>query len=75
MKSVLVSLLWGIMRSYIGGGVFDRIAALVSMLQLEDVPGAEKRQRVLDAFAQEAKDFGSIAIAAAIEIVLLKLKQ
>jgi hypothetical protein len=74
MRTILLSILWGAMRSYVGGGLFDRVAALVALLQSADMSGSEKRQQVMEHFAAEVSELGSIVIAATIEVVLLKLR-
>jgi len=74
MKSILLGMLYSIMARYIGGGVMRRLAILVEETAKDDVPGAVKRQRVLSALADEVRTLGTVAINAALEIVVLKLR-
>jgi len=74
MKSILLGILYSIMARYIGGGVMRRLTLLVESVAKEDVPGAVKRQRVLSALADEVRTLSTVAINAALEIALLKLR-
>jgi hypothetical protein len=74
MKTILLSLLYSIMARYIGGGVMRRLTTLVESAAEDDVPGAVKRQRVIAALADEVRTFGTVAINAAVEVALLKLR-
>ena len=73
MKTFLLGILYSAMRRYIGGGVFDRLETLVRMINDEGLSGAEKRRRVLEGMSTEMRAVGSVAVAAALEIVVLKI--
>ena len=45
IKTLLLSTLYSVLRSYIGSGVYDRIASQVLMLMNSDEPGAQKMAR------------------------------
>ena len=74
MKALLIGILYAAMRKYIGGGVFDRIKGAVETIDDADIPGAEKRGVVLDALAVEVRQIGTNAVAAALEVILLKIR-
>jgi hypothetical protein len=74
MRSILLSLLYSIMARYVGGGVMRRLMILAQSVANEDVPGAVKRQRVLAALSDEARRLGTVAINAALEVAVLKLR-
>jgi len=74
MKNILLGILYSIMARYIGGGVMRRLTILVETVAIEDVPGAVKRQRVLAALADEVRTLGTVAINAALEVAVLKLR-
>jgi len=74
MKSILLGILYSIMTRYIGGGVMRRLTILVESVAEEDVPGAVKRQRVLAALSDEVQTLGTVAINAALEVAVLKLR-
>jgi len=74
MKSVLLNILYSIMARYIGGGVMRRLTLFVESMGEDDVPGAVKRQRVLSYMAEEVRTIGTVAINAALEVALLKLR-
>jgi hypothetical protein len=74
MKSVLIGLLYTIMARFIGGGFMRRMTYLVEAVADEDISGATKRDRVLAALSEEAKTLGTVAVNAALEIVVLKLR-
>jgi len=74
MKNILLGILYSIMARYIGGGVMRRLTILVESVATEDVPGAVKRQRVLAALADEVRALGTVAINAALEVAVLKLR-
>lgn len=48
MKALLINTAFNALRWYVSGGIFDRVAALVVMLINEDVPGEQKRERVIE---------------------------
>jgi len=75
MKGILLSILYSIMARYIGGGVMRRLTVLVESVAEDDVPGAVKRQRVLSYMADEVRKLGTVALNAALEIVVLKLRE
>lgn len=53
MKSFLIDSIFRLLRWYVSTGVFDRTAALVLVLTTEDMPGLEKRKKVVDFFKDE----------------------
>ena len=73
MKNAIITLLYSLMRRYIGPALFVRVVGAVSSLLNADIPGAQKRAIVQDALQIEMRQIGAIAINAAIEIALLKL--
>jgi len=75
MKGILLSILYSAMARYIGGGVMRRLTVLVESVAEDDVPGAVKRQRVLSYMADEVRKLGTVALNAALEIVVLKLRE
>lgn len=73
MKAVFVSLLYSVMRRYIGAELFARINVLVRIYMNEsDMSGPAKRAAVINAMRAELERVTEYAIAAAIEIILLK---
>ena len=75
MKSILLSALYSALKAYLGGGVYNRIAAeVMAQMQYTGLSGAEKMSRVL-AFAQrEAVMASEYLIRAAVELVLYRAK-
>ena len=73
MKTLLLGILYSAMRRYVGSGVFDRLETMVMMINDEGLSGAEKRRRVLEGMSTEMRTIGSVAVAAALEIVVLKI--
>ena len=73
MKQMIITLLYSMIRQYLGPQTFVRIVGAVSSLLNANLPGEQKRTIVHDALQVEIQAVGSIAINAAIEIVLLKL--
>lgn len=61
MKDLLLTTAINALRWYVGTGVFTRIASLVAVLNDEDIPGPEKREKVVE-FTR--KEYGLIAGAA-----------
>lgn len=53
MKSFLIDGIFRLLRWYVSTGIFDRTAALVLVLTTEDMPGLDKRQKVIDFFKGE----------------------
>lgn len=74
IQSILIDLLYRTLRSYIGGGVADRVLSVVDELQRDSLPGSAKREIAINTLADEAERIGSIALNAAIEITLLKIR-
>jgi hypothetical protein len=74
MRTILIGLLYTIMSRYIGGGLMRRMGHLIEAVANEDIPGEVKRQRVLSAIGDEVKTLGTVAINAALEVALLKLR-
>ena len=74
MKALLIGILYAAMRKYIGGGVFDRIKEAVETVSDRSIPGAQKRELVLDALTAEARQLGTNAVSAALEVILLKIR-
>lgn len=74
MKTLLLNILYSAIRRYIGGGVFDRVKAAVEGINDADIPGKDKRQHVLAALSFEVRQVGMVAIAAATEIIVLRLR-
>jgi hypothetical protein len=74
MKAILIQLLFTIMARYLGGKSMQRIAEWVEDVATDDVPSADKRQRVVAAAQNEIREFGNVAVNAAIELAVLKLR-
>ena len=53
MRKFLINTIYTALRWYVSTGIFDRTAALVLMLTTEDIPGLDKRQKVIDFFKGE----------------------
>ena len=53
MRNFLINTVYAALRWYVSTGIFDRTAALVLMLTTEDIPGLDKRQKVIDFFKGE----------------------
>jgi hypothetical protein len=73
MKTVLSGLLYRVMRAYIGAELFARVNVLVRIYMNEsDMSGPAKRAAVINAMRAELERVTEYAIAAAIELILLK---
>jgi len=75
MKALLLATLIAALRAYIGGGVYDRIAKLVTFLLGSDIPGQEKMDYVVKTIKAETSELSTQIIRAAAEIILLKVRQ
>ena len=53
MKEFLLNALITLVKVYVSSGVFDRVSQLVEDLILQDIPGVEKRELVLNAVRDE----------------------
>lgn len=75
MKALLLATIITALRAYVGGGLFNRIAELVTRLIGDSsLTGTEKMALVVTQAKSEAADLGETLIRAVAEIVLLKLK-
>jgi hypothetical protein len=78
MKSFLIDSIFRMLRWYVSTGIFDRTAALVLMLTTEDIPGLDKRQKVIDFFKGEYGliwgEATTIVLDAVIAITRLKVE-
>ena len=74
MKALLLSTLFTVLRAYVGGGLFDRIAAQVRDLSGTALTGQERMAMVLSFAARESATLGETLVRAVVEIVLLKDK-
>ena len=75
MKALLLATIITALRAYVGGGLFNRIAELVTRLIGDSsLTGTEKMALVVTQAKAEAADLGETLIRAVAEIVLLKLK-
>lgn len=75
MKALLLATIITALRAYVGGGLFNRIAELVTRLIGDSsLSGTEKMALVVTQAKAEAEDLGETLIRAVAEIVLLKLK-
>jgi hypothetical protein len=53
MKSFLIETAFTALRWYVSSGIFDRVAALVTALIDQDIPGEQKREKVIQFFEDE----------------------
>jgi hypothetical protein len=75
MKTLLLATIVAALKAYIGGGLFQRIYALVETLAKQsEMTGSEKMSAVLNTVKEEAKEVSTYLIRAVVEVVLLKLK-
>jgi hypothetical protein len=75
MKTLLLATIVAALKAYIGGGLFQRIYALVETLTKQsEMTGSEKMSAVLTTVKDEAKEVSTYLIRAVVEVVLLKLK-
>jgi hypothetical protein len=75
MKTLLLATIVAALKAYIGGGLFQRIYALVETLTKQsEMTGSEKMIAVLATVKDEAKEVSTYLIRAVVEVVLLKLK-
>ena len=73
IKTLLLSTLYSALRSYLGGGVYDRISILVLMLKQDSaLPGTEKMAKVLAFARQEAFTASEYLLRAVVELVLYR---
>lgn len=72
IKTLLLSTLYSVLRSYIGSGVYDRIASQVLMLMNSDEPGAQKMARVVEFAKTEAFIIQDYLLRAVVELVLYR---
>jgi hypothetical protein len=76
MKALLLSLLVRTLRAYVGGGVYDRLAARVALLAANpDLAGGAKMSAYLAFAAEECVILGETLVRAVAEIALLQLKR
>jgi hypothetical protein len=76
MRVILLNTAYNALRWYVSSGIFNRVAALIIRLITEDVPGEQKRERVIEFVRHE---YGilwggaqTIVIDAVIALVRLK---
>jgi len=74
VRAILIGILYRTLVAYIGGGVARRVQIVVEQLQDDELPGAAKREIAINLLSDEIERVGGIAIAAAIEVTLLKLR-
>jgi hypothetical protein len=72
IKTLLLSTLYSVLRSYLGSGVYDRIASQVLMLMNSDEPGAQKMSRVFEFAKTEAFIIQDYLLRAVVELVLYR---
>ena len=72
MKSLLILTAYSALRTYIGTGLFDRIKEFVLMVDMVNITGDEKRDRVRAAIRNEVETVSIIVIDTAIQIVLMR---
>ena len=72
IKTLLLSTLYSVLRSYIGSGAYDRIASQVLMLMDADEPGAQKMARVFEFAKTEAFIIQDYLLRAVVELVLYR---
>ena len=72
MKSLLILTAYTALRTYIGGGLFDRIKEFVLMIDMVNITGDEKRERVRAAIRNEVDTISTIVIDTVIQIVLMR---
>lgn len=75
IASIALASLTTALRYLAGSGLFERVATGVEALAIQDLPGATKRQRMLDMLGTEAQGAASYLVKAIIEIVLYRLAQ
>lgn len=75
MKSLLLATIIAALKAYVGGGLFQRILALVvGLADRQELSGQEKMALVLDTARREAMGLGETLVRAVVEVILLKLK-
>jgi hypothetical protein len=75
MKAILLATIVAALKAYVGGGLFQRISALViGLMERSELTGQQKMALVIDTAKREAMGLGETLIRAVAEIVLLKLK-
>jgi hypothetical protein len=57
-------------RAWVGSGMFDRLAALVITLIYEDIPGSDKKNRVLEFLESEYGRVWGVATDVVIDILI-----
>jgi hypothetical protein len=75
MKAILLATLISALRLYAGAGLYDRLAAEVARLSLDNtLSGGEKMDAVLRYGILELQMMGETLVRACAEVALLRLK-
>ncbi len=69
MNNTLITSAFTLIRFAIGSGLFDRTASLVRNLIHADMPGDEKKRRVIEFLRKEGAAMSGIALDLVIAIV------
>jgi hypothetical protein len=72
MKAMFLALAISAFRSYVGGGAYDRVVALVLEIASAELTGAEKMERVIAAAKREFRELSSTLIRAIVELTLIR---
>ena len=72
IKTLLLSTLYSVLRSYLGSGIYDRSASQVLMLMNSDEPGTQKMARVFEFAKTEAFIIQDYLLRAVVELVLYR---
>jgi hypothetical protein len=75
MNSMWSAIIFNAVRVLVGSGIFDRTAILIRDLISVDMPGAEKKQQVIEYLKRERAMLSSIVIDGIIFAVRLKYEQ
>ena len=75
MKEQLLIGAYTLIRLYIGGGLFDRMAILIRDLSSATIPGSEKKQAVADFLLAEGATLSGIFLDLTIAIVRARFER
>ena len=75
MNNAFIAAAYGMIRYAIGSGLFDRVADLVRNLIHADMPGDEKKGRVIEFVKKEGAALSGIALDLVIAIVRARFEK